>query len=321
MLRGLWLLWLLRSHCADHTCSEEKCFQGDVQATLDYGFGSIKLDGCGVQKNITLYSELFNRSGTPVMLENCHNGNPTYPTGTGEGKVDCPMNFFRSSTDIRPTFGSILINLESTAAYNGKGLTGPGCFAYPDMLEVGVTNSQRPGLATLSFTEARTHFGAWCIVSAPLVLGMDLRDEAKLAEVLPIISNTEAMAVNDAWAGDAGVLAKASAETVTLPNCSWFNKDSCKHPAWMVWKKRLPKGKVAVLLMNNANTPATVVGFVPSKAIPPLEHTCMLHSLPRFSPAPPMLFGRHLIHVTPPSPECAVEGRRRNVWCKRMPGT
>ena len=36
------------------------------------------------------------------------------------------------------------------------------------MLEVGVTNSQRPNFPTLSFTEARTHFGAWCIVSAPL---------------------------------------------------------------------------------------------------------------------------------------------------------
>jgi len=43
-------------HCAEHRCSGLECFQGDVQATLDYGFRSIKLDGCGVEKNITLYS-------------------------------------------------------------------------------------------------------------------------------------------------------------------------------------------------------------------------------------------------------------------------
>lgn len=63
--------------CADHTCCDEKCFKGDVQATIDYGFESIKLDGCGCVRNITLYSELFNATGVHVMLENCHNGNPT----------------------------------------------------------------------------------------------------------------------------------------------------------------------------------------------------------------------------------------------------
>ena len=42
-------------HCADRTCCEEKCFKGDVQATIDYGFESIKLDGCGCVGNITLY--------------------------------------------------------------------------------------------------------------------------------------------------------------------------------------------------------------------------------------------------------------------------
>ena len=75
---------------------------GDVQATLDYGFESIKLDGCGNEKNVSYYAELFNASGQPVMIENCHNGNPTYPVrDPSTGLVDCPMNFFRSSTDIR----------------------------------------------------------------------------------------------------------------------------------------------------------------------------------------------------------------------------
>ena len=30
-------------HCHDRTCCDLKCFEGDVQATLDYGFTSIKL--------------------------------------------------------------------------------------------------------------------------------------------------------------------------------------------------------------------------------------------------------------------------------------
>ncbi len=53
------------------------CFAGDVQATLDFGFEEIKLDGCGDEKNVTLFAALFNASGKPVLIENCHNGNPT----------------------------------------------------------------------------------------------------------------------------------------------------------------------------------------------------------------------------------------------------
>eukprot|EP00966_Prymnesium_polylepis_P012880 296455-Prymnesium_polylepis.2 len=115
------------------------------------------------------------------------NGNPSYPTRDSAGTVDFPFNFFRSSTDIRPTYGSMLINLRSTSAYDGAGLTGPSCSAYLDILEVGVANSQRePPRAdckawgqrgcTLDVTEARTHFSAWCTVSAPLVLGNNLTD-------------------------------------------------------------------------------------------------------------------------------------------------
>ena len=137
-------------HCAEHRkgCElsegHDSCFAGDVQATLDFGFESIKLDGCGIQKNVTHYAALFNATGKRVLIEDCHNGNPTYPTrDAATGAVDCPMNFFRSSADIRPTYGSMLINLRSTSAYNGANLTGPGCWAYPDMLEVGVTNSQK----------------------------------------------------------------------------------------------------------------------------------------------------------------------------------
>ena len=122
-------------HCREQAdqCKPENgqiCFEGDVRATLEFGFDSIKLDGCGVEKNMTLFASLFNATGKHVMLENCHNGNPTYPTRNRHtGSVDCPMNFFRSSTDIRPTFGSILINLMSTISYNSQDLTGPGCWA------------------------------------------------------------------------------------------------------------------------------------------------------------------------------------------------
>ena len=40
-----------------------------------------------------------------------------------------------------------------------------------------------------NFAWSRAHFGAWCVVSAPLILGLDLTDNATLASIMPYISN------------------------------------------------------------------------------------------------------------------------------------
>jgi len=85
---------------------------------------------------MTHYARLFNVSGAAVQLEDCHNGNPRVPLRVGGDRIECPMNLFRTSGDIRPQWGSVLTNLVSTGAYNA-GLAGPGCWGYPDMLEVG----------------------------------------------------------------------------------------------------------------------------------------------------------------------------------------
>jgi len=61
----------------------------------------------------------------------------------------------------------------------------------------------------------RAHFGAWCIVSSPLILGLDL-DSPNLAEVVPFITNPEAVSVNQQWAGSPGFL--LSSTTSLQPN-------------------------------------------------------------------------------------------------------
>ena len=37
---------------------------------------------------------------------------------------------------MRARYESILLNLETTVPFTTRGLSQPGCFAYPDMLEV-----------------------------------------------------------------------------------------------------------------------------------------------------------------------------------------
>ena len=68
----------------------------------------------------------------------------------------------------------------------------PGCWAYPDMLEVG-------RMPEHNAAESRSHLAAWAMVSAPLALGFDLSDETKMAAAWPIISNEEVLAISQTW--------------------------------------------------------------------------------------------------------------------------
>ena len=56
------------------------------------------------------------------------------------------------------------------------------------MLQVGRVSEPAPNT---SYSWNRAHFGAWCVVSAPLILGMELTD-AELSPVMDIIGNQEA---------------------------------------------------------------------------------------------------------------------------------
>ena len=79
--------------------------------------------------------------------------------------------------------------------------TRPGCWAYPDMLEVG--NIPQQYNASIHDMD-QSHFSAWCIVSAPLILGFDLTNNTIMDRVWPVITNTEVLEVSQQWAGHPG---------------------------------------------------------------------------------------------------------------------
>eukprot|EP00658_Telonema_sp_P-2_P011941 TRINITY_DN14563_c0_g1_i4.p1 TRINITY_DN14563_c0_g1~~TRINITY_DN14563_c0_g1_i4.p1 ORF type:complete len:149 (-),score=42.75 TRINITY_DN14563_c0_g1_i4:40-486(-) len=83
----------------------------------------------------------------------------------------CPWNFYRTSGDVRATYASVIGNLATAINYANQNLSTPGCWAYPDMLEVGCQHG--PGGAGdpgLSPAETKSHFASWAIVSSPLTL-------------------------------------------------------------------------------------------------------------------------------------------------------
>lgn len=70
----------------------------------------------------------------PVLIENCHWGTakPFAPTATW-----CPWHVYRTSMDVMSSYASVVRNLQTVVPYADAGLSRPGCWAYPDMLEIG----------------------------------------------------------------------------------------------------------------------------------------------------------------------------------------
>jgi alpha-galactosidase len=145
--------------CHDH-CTDVACFAGDINAAIAFGFDSWKLDGCGAEENV----ELFYTASTwatkkagrkPFLIENCHNG-PNEPTRSPDWQ---PFHFYRASTDIAPTWGSILANVNEMPRLAAANLSFPGVWAYPDMLEVGITLAQNM-VSSLENATGTTRFPA-----------------------------------------------------------------------------------------------------------------------------------------------------------------
>jgi alpha-galactosidase len=261
--KGLQVGWYLNpcfSYCwkLGDTCGDE-CNAGDVIATLTYGFDSVKIDGCSSQHNMSLWSQLFNDSGVPILIENCHddNGQPEKPISEGGCEF---YHTYRSSTDIRNTYGSWLQNAYSVEQYANSGRTGPSCWAYPDMLMIGVGStcagdtcaSDEPPLPTI--IEQRTHYGLWSILSSPLTLSMNFANSSLVDSVWDIVTNVNVIAVNQAWTNNApgGQLIQNSS-TLVLQHCTpgWAGDKNCTVPISQSWYKPLPGGAVALFIANN----------------------------------------------------------------------
>ena len=116
----------------------------------------------------------------------------------------------------------------------------------------------------LAAAETRSHFFAWCIVSSPLVLGFDLTNETTLEAVWGVVSNSEAIAVNQAWAGHPGMLLNL---TTADNNADGPGKSTQVVPhgtsSMQVWAKPLPAvngTRTALLAINLDGTRVAPAG-------------------------------------------------------------
>lgn len=134
------------------------------------------------------YAEKNGCEEKPIVFSICEWGrNLPWNWGANAG------NLWRTTPDIMPKWASILGIYEFNVLLYKH--SGPGSWNDPDMLEVGNGN--------LTFEENKSHFTLWCMLSAPLILGNDIRkfilDDGMVDTENPtykILTNKEVIAVD-----------------------------------------------------------------------------------------------------------------------------
>jgi hypothetical protein len=116
-------------------------------------------------------------------------------------------HLWRTSADNSAHWKSMLHNFDSAASR--PLYAGPGHWNDPDMLEVGIGEFDASHLV-----EARAHMSLWAILSAPLLLGVDVSRASP--EILAIVGNRDVLAVNQDPAGNQGVIVARDGDTQVL---------------------------------------------------------------------------------------------------------
>ena len=170
--------------CADYPGSFDHEFL-DAETFAEYGADFLKYDYCYKPKDadgVLLYRKIsmaLKACGREILLSACNWGSDNvhqWIRSTGAG-------MYRSTGDITDSFVSfrdIFLSQLNNFVYSA-----PGCFNDIDMLTVGMRNRGNVAASGCTDAEYRTEFALWCMFSAPLMLGCDVRniDDVTLALV------------------------------------------------------------------------------------------------------------------------------------------
>lgn len=240
----------LYSDAGTLTCQKRPGSRGyefqDARQYAAWGVDYLKYDWCSTSTqnapaSYSIMRDALLKAGRPIVFSICEWG--TAKPWLWAGNVG---NLWRTTGDIQDCW-------DCKRDWGGMGVVhildlqdglesyaGPGHWNDPDMLEVG-----NGGMTT---TEYRAHFSLWCLLSAPLMAGNDLRTMS--AEIKQILTNREVIAVDQDPLGLQGRRVRREGDRE-------------------VWAKQLADGGRAVVLFNRGPKAAelsvswTDIGYPP----------------------------------------------------------
>lgn len=215
--------------CAGRPGSRGYEFQ-DARTYASWGIDYLKYDWCNSEGQNTeasyrLMSDALYKAGRPIVFSLCEWGS-TQPWLWGQNIG----HLWRTTGDISDCFscesnwGSLGVMQILDQQVKLRGYAGPGHWNDPDMLEV--------GNGGLNLTEAKAHFGMWCMLSAPLMAGNDLRKMSK--EITEILTNDNVIAIDQDPLGRQAL--------------KWMDYGDLE-----IWLKPLANGDFAIGILNRSD--------------------------------------------------------------------
>lgn len=221
----------LYSDAGTLTCQKRPGSRGyefqDARQYAAWGVDYLKYDWCSTSAqnapaSYSIMRDALLKAGRPIVFSICE-------WGTAK-----PWLWAKDMGNLWRTTGDIQDCWDCKRDWGGMGVVhildlqdglesyaGPGHWNDPDMLEVG-----NGGMTT---NEYRAHFSLWCLLSAPLMAGNDLR--SMTPEIKEILTNREVIAVDQDPLGLQGRRVKREGDRE-------------------VWMKQLADGGRAVVLFN-----------------------------------------------------------------------
>jgi alpha-galactosidase len=241
------------SDAAEYTCGGVTASYGfeelDAQTFADWGIDYLKYDYCNAPEDVTTaftrykkMGDALKKTGRPIVYAICEWGQrkPWLWARAAGG------NLWRTTWDSRDVWQSnnkdltgvmeIFDQQKDLAQY-----AGPGGWNDPDLLMVGLFGKGKSSSVGGRFKgcnaiEYRTHFVLWSMLSAPLIVNLDVRSMDK--ETSDILLNKEIIALNQDSLGK---------QAITL-----LIRDNIQ-----VLKKELQNGDIAICVLNRTEKPAT----------------------------------------------------------------
>lgn len=195
-VHGKGLKFGIYSDAGTNTCQGRPGSRGyefqDARAYASWGVDYLKYDWCSsgtqnAEASYKLMRDALYKAGRPIVFSICEWGSNKPWLWAGE-----IGHLWRTTGDIQDCW-------DCTYNWGGMGVlqiidkqvpirkyNGPGHWNDPDMLEV--------GNGGLSESENRAHFTMWCMLSAPLMAGNDIRNMDRTT--LEILTNKEVIALD-----------------------------------------------------------------------------------------------------------------------------
>ena len=233
--------------CADYPGSFDHEFL-DAETFAEYGADFLKYDFCFKPDSANgplLYRKMgmaLRACGREILYSACNWGNDDVNTWIRSAGA----HMYRSTGDINDSFVSM--RDISTSQIDNLAYSAPGCFNDIDMLTIGMYGKGNVGSCGCNDTDYKTQFAIWCMFSAPLMLGGDIRTLNE--NMLELVKNKRLIRINqDEESRPAFVVSKQG-------------KDR------LVFAKLLSNNEVAILFVNLSDNDSKINFFFENLGIP-----------------------------------------------------